>query len=349
MDDLTLREGLGQMGLSEKEVETYLSILRKGEATASEIANDTGVSKRYVYSISESLEDRGFVEVNDHIVPTTIRPRPPSELIQSLSDQLDEMESALEKRYSDVDRDIQQFDVIKSRVTVIKRMQEYLATADYEIMVSVPQQYLSELSDELEAAVERDVLAMLVVSNTTETAVDDVAGAATVARSWDQEMPIMLTVDGQFGLVAPVEMVARTNSGQRAIAFAQPQLVPVLSGSYLGNYWPMAAEVFVAEPHDLPATYRDFRHAVLQATLRIRAGDPVQVTASVDPIQADTDVDVIEGTVVDTRQGIVEPQTNAYPIEHSLVVDTGEGTVTIGGHGSFIEDYEAEQVTLSAP
>jgi len=70
------------------------------------------------------------------------------------------------------------------------------------------------------------------------------------------------------------------------------------------------------------------------------------VSASVRPIQAADDPGTIEGTVVETRQGLVEPQTNAYPIEHTLVVDTGEETVTVGGAGSFIEDYEATEVTL---
>ncbi|MBX0295353.1 TrmB family transcriptional regulator [Haloarcula nitratireducens] len=349
MDDSTLADRLTQLGLSEKEVDTYLSILRNGEAKASEIADNTGVSKRYVYSISESLEDRGFVEVNDHVVPTTIRARPPSEVVESLTNQLSEMESALDSRYSDTERRAQQFDVIKSRVTVVKRLTEYISNAADEVMLSVPQQYLPEIADELEAAVDRGVLALLVVSNATDIENEDVAGMASVARSWQQEMPIVLTVDGQFGLVAPADMIIRSNSDQRAIAFVQEQLVPVLSGSFLGNYWPMATELYVAEPRELPATYRRFRQPVLQATLRLRAGDPVHVTASVHPVQADTDVETLKGTVVDTRQGLVEPQTNAYPIEHTLVVDTGEETVTIGGPGSFIEDYEAEEIILSEP
>ncbi|MFB6222203.1 MAG: TrmB family transcriptional regulator [Haloarcula sp.] len=347
MDDSTLRDRLAQLGLSEKEVDTYLSILGSGEATASEIADDTGVSKRYVYSISESLEDRGFVEVNDHVVPTTIRARPPEEVIDSLTDRLEEMSGALTTRYSASAREPQQFDVIKSRVTVIKRLREYIADAESEIMLSVPQQYLPEISEELAAAVDRGVLVMLVASSADELRPDDVSSLATVARSWDRAMPIMLTVDAQFGLVSPSEMVTQTNSDQRAIAFVQEQLVPVLSGSFLGNYWLMADEVAVADPDPLPVTYRDFRHAALQATLHQRAGHEVQVVAEVRPVRAENDTDHIEGTVVETRQALAEPQTNSYPIEHTLVVDIGDRTVSLGGAGSFLEDYETDEVTLS--
>jgi len=347
MDDSTLRDRLGQLGLSEKEVDTYLSILGSGEATASEIADDTGVSKRYVYSISESLEDRGFVEVNDHVVPTTIRARPPEEVIDALADRLKEMSGALDSRYSASAREPQQFDVIKSRVTVIKRLTEYIRNADREIMLSVPQQYLPEISEELVAAVDRGVLVMLVVSSADDLSPDTVSGLASVVRSWNQPMPIMLTVDAQFGLVSPAEMVTRTNSDQRAIAFVQQQLVPVLSGSFLGNYWLMATEETVTDPVPLPATYHDFRHAVLQATLHLRAGHDVHASADVRAVQANDDITTIEGTVVETKQGVAEPQTNSYPIEHTLVVDIGDRTVSLGGSGSFIEDYETDAVTLS--
>ncbi|WP_254273227.1 TrmB family transcriptional regulator [Haloarcula marina] len=349
MDDSTLADRLTELGLSEKEVDTYLSILRNGEAKASEIADDTGVSKRYVYSISESLEKRGFVEVSDHVVPTTIRARPPSEVIEALSDQLEEMGSALDERYSDTERDIQQFDVIKSRVTVVKRLTEYLSNAENEVMLSVPEQYLSEVSAELKAAVDRGVMVLLIVSSTSDIDPDAIAGCASVVRAHEPDMPIILTIDGTFGVVVPAEMIIRSNSEQRAIAFGQQQIVPIISGAFLGNYWPMAEECYVDEPLPLPATYGNFRAAVLQATLRLRDDSPVAIEAAVQPVRATDRREQVTGTVVDTRQGLVEPKTNSYPIEHTLVVDTGEETVTVGGPGSFLEDYETTEVTLTEP
>ncbi|WP_276270736.1 TrmB family transcriptional regulator [Haloarcula litorea] len=349
MDDTTLADRLGQLGLSEKEVDTYLSILRNGEAKASEIADDTGVSKRYVYSISASLEERGFVEVNDHLVPTTIRARPPSEVIESLTNQLTEMETALDDRYADTERTVQQFDVIKSRVTVVKRIREYIGDAEEEVMLSVPQQYLSELTDELAAAVDRGVMVLLIVSSTGDVDRETIAGCASVVRAHEPEMPIILTIDGTFGVVVPAEMIVRSNSEQRAIAFGQPQVVPIISGSFLGNYWPMAEQCYVNEPQSLPRTFGNFRAAVFQATLRLRNDDAVAIDAPVQSVRADDQRDRIEGTVVDTRQGLIEPKTNSYPIEHTMVVDTGDEVVSIGGAGSFLEDYETTEVTLSEP
>jgi len=53
MDDSTLSDLLHRFGFSDKEVDTYLTLLAHGEAKASTIAEAAGVSKRYVYSVSE--------------------------------------------------------------------------------------------------------------------------------------------------------------------------------------------------------------------------------------------------------------------------------------------------------
>ncbi|WP_132057837.1 TrmB family transcriptional regulator sugar-binding domain-containing protein [Halorussus amylolyticus] len=350
MDDLTLSEQLRHLGLSEKEVDTYLAILEQGEATASEIADATGVSKRYVYSISEALEDRGFVDVDDHVVPTKIWARPPEEVVAALTDELAAMEPALSERYSRAERDLQQFDVVKSRVTVVKRIAEFISAADSELTLSIPYEHLSEVADELREAVDRGVLALVLVNDAPSNGfdTDDVDGVATVVRTWEHATPLILTVDQQYGVVAPVEMVARSNTDQRAIAFAQEQIVPVLVGSFMGNYWPTADEVYVAEPRSLPAAYRSFRHAVLDATLRLREDRPVGVEASVTPSRGGPDHKTLTGTVVDTYQGLVEPATNDFPVQNSLVAETDDGRVTVGGPGSFLEDFEATEVTLTA-
>lgn len=349
MEDLTLSEQLTHLGLSEKEVDTYLAILEHGEATASEIADATGVSKRYVYSISESLEERGFVDVDDHVVPTKIWARQPEEVVETLTDELTAMEPALSERYSRTERDVQQFDVVKSRITVVKRIASFISEADSELTLSIPYEHLSEVADELREAVDRGVLAMLLVNDVPSADFDggELEGVATVVRTWEQATPLILTVDQQYGVIAPVEMVARSNTNQRAIAFVQQQIVPVLVGSFMGNYWPMATEVHVADPRPLPAEYRSFRHAVLDATLHLRDDHPVRVEASVTPSRSGNGRKTVSGKVVDVHQGLVEPATNDFPVENSIVAETDDGRITIGGPGSFLEDFEATEVVLT--
>ena len=348
MNDRTLTDLLRRFGLSEKEVDTYLSLLEHGEAKPSTVADAAGVSKRYVYSVSESLAERGFVEVNDHVVPTTIRANPPDEVIDRLRSDVDAMRPGLAERYSRVERQAEQFEVIKSRATVLKRIRSLLADAESEAALSITAKQLPEVRDALVDAVDRGVLVLLVVSDAAaDLDADDpgLAGVASVTRTWSEAMPTLLTVDSAAGVVSPPELLRRSTTDRQAIAFAQEQLAPVIVGSFLGNYWPAATELAVADPAPLPAEYTSFRHTVLQATLRLRAGDPPRVTVGGRWTGDDEPAEVV-GRVVETRQGMVEPTNNEFPVEHSLVVATDDGEVTVGGRGAFVEDVEADLVRI---
>ncbi|SFK98748.1 Sugar-specific transcriptional regulator TrmB [Halogranum rubrum] len=346
MDDPTLSDLLRQFGLSDKEVDTYLTLLEHGEAKASTIAEAAGVSKRYVYSISEKLEERGFVSVNDHVVPTTIRANPPEAVIETLSGNLDQMRPELEARYSQAAPQSDEFEVVKSRVTVIKRIKSLIGGAENELSLSIPYEHLPEVADELREAVDRDVFVLLVVTGVDPLVDLELDGVASVARAWRELMPTMVTADRISSLIAPTEMISRSNSGKQAIAFTQEQLSPVMVGSFFGNYWPSATEVYVTEPGDLPGTYTDFRSAVLQATLHLRAGFPVSARIRGRPVHSDSETTEIDGRIVEVRQGLLSPINNDFPVQNALVVETDDGTYMVGGSGAFVEDFEAEAVEL---
>lgn len=347
MDDADIADRLRQFGFSEKEIDTYFTILGHGEAKAATIAENAGVSKRYVYSISETLEERGFVEVKDHIVPTTIRANPPDTVIAQLTEELRAIQPRLESRFNRASQPTQQFEVIKSRVTVLKRIQRLLSQATEEVTLSVPVTLLSEIEDELRATLDRGVLVLLLVTceNPDVDFPERIAAMASAVRVWRERAPMLLTVDQQRGIVAPNEMLMTSNTAKQAIVVAQQQLVPVFVGSFLGNYWPMADEVCTTEPAPLPQRYDGFRHAVLQAELHCRAGR--SLTAQIEARSIDSNDDhEIRGPIVDIRQSLTQPATNSFPVENALVVETDEGRVSVGGSGAFIEEYEARALTL---
>jgi hypothetical protein len=60
---------LGRFGLSEREARLYLACLRRGQATARELARDVRVERVVGYRILESMRARGLVEI------ATDRPR----------------------------------------------------------------------------------------------------------------------------------------------------------------------------------------------------------------------------------------------------------------------------------
>lgn len=346
MDDDALEARLEQLGLSEKEVDTYLTVLEHGEAKASTVAEEASVSTRYVYSASEALEERGFVEVNDHAVPTTIRAVPPEDVMAELADDIESIESILTDRYAGVSDHLQEFEVIKTRTTIRKRIVERLESAEHEVALSIPASLLSDLEPYLRDAVDRDVLVLLIVSEVDGLDRERLDGLATVVRTWNRPSPVILTSDEEYYLFTPQELFAAATSEKHAVAIAQDQLVPSLISSFFGNYWPIADEVYVADPPSLPRRYEDFRHAVVHATQLLEAGEDVRVSAEART-DATEDFRTIEGLLVDVRQNMLEPRTNEFAFENVMVLDVDGDEVTVGGAVGFVEDYGAKRVTIS--
>jgi sugar-specific transcriptional regulator TrmB len=351
MDESEIASRLRQFGFSEKEIDTYFTILGHGEAKAATIAENAGVSKRYVYSISETLEERGFVDVNDHIVPTMIRANPPDEVIAQLTGELKAMQPGLESRFNRTAQPTQQFEVVKSRVTVLKRIRQLLSGASEEVTLSVPASLLSEFEDTLWTTIERGVLVLLLVSGDRPAPdlSDRVADTASVVRVWSEFAPMLLTADRRQGLVAPNEMLVKSNTGKQAIVVDQEQLAPIFVGSFLGNYWPMAEEVYVTDPAPLPQTYEVFRHAVLQAELHNRNDQALTASVKAQPVDSTDNYQTVEGRIVEIRQNLIQPVRSSFPVENAIVITDDENErVSIGGTGAFIEDYESHEITLSS-
>lgn len=348
MEDTSLTDRLERLGLSEKEIDTYLAILDHGEAKASTIADDAGVSKRYVYSVSEKLADRGFVEVNDHAVPTLIQAHPPDEVVQRLTAELESLGPDLSARWNRVTEQEREFEILKARATVIKRIRQFLATAEDEVTLSIPAKLLPEIEDELRETVERDVLVFLMLTGEESASanLDRETPVASVVRVWAERAPVLFTVDTRLGLFAPYELLARSNTGTQAVTIAQEQLVPILVGSFFGNYWPMAEEAVVASPPPLPQSFQSFRHAVFAATRHRNQGTEVVATVEARPVHDGSEFRSLTGRVVEVRQSLVDPVRSTFAVENALVLDIDGERVSVGGPGAFIEDYEARSVRL---
>lgn len=350
MDDRALEERLAAFGFSEKEIDTYLAVLDSGEAKTSTVAERAGVSQRYVYSLAEQLENRGLVEVHDHAVPTTIRAVPPEQAVSGLVERLQSIRPELDRRFTKTAPETATFDVIKSRQTVLKRIRSLLAAASEEVFLALPSGTVDELDTELAAAIERDVAVLLLESNTDRTldelsARERFAGRASVVRRWGEDFDFVVVADATAGLVGERGLLTGAHGNQQAVALTQIQVVGSLFGSFIGSFWPMGTEAYVADPTALPTTYEMFRPAVLQATLHDRQGTDLVVTAAVEPKDG-ANGKTISGPVIETRQGLIEPFSNSFPVENAIIVETDDGSASIGGVGSFIEDYVAHEVTL---
>jgi len=255
MDDASLEDLLQRFGFSDKEVDTYLTILALGRRRRVPSPTTRGVE-------ALRLQHRG-----DARRPRVRRGQRPRRSDDHPG------QPARGRRRGAVGRPpgdaagpgvavlpdgarSESFEVVKSRVTVLKRVAELVDRAEVEVTLAIPYRLLDEVADELRAAVDRGVLVVLIVTDVDPATELELDGLASVARAWEQPMPTMLTVDQQAGIVAPGEMLsrsdstaARLSSSPRRSRASHRRLLP-------GEYLLMAAEVYTADPTGLPPRSR---------------------------------------------------------------------------------------------
>lgn len=346
--DVDVRSRLYKLGLSEKEVDMYLTVLRHGDATAKTIADESGLSLRYVYEVAESLESRGILSLSEHATPTSVRAVPPSKAISELVTQLQTIEDDLEGLYQETGPRQTEFDLLQSRRTVLRRARSLLQNASEEVILMGPISLIRTLSEELSAARERGVLTLLAIPEwTTATGGPDEPfdELANAVRTVPGEAPFMLATDVRAGIISLSDVLTGSGSDGGAVSVVQDQLVATMVGSFFGNYWSRGRELPVTSPPSLPVVHEHFRHTVFDAVTALDGENALRAVVTCRGADNDTEIE-ISGEVIHVKQSLVEPATNSFPIENSLVLAADGERVTVGGRDSFLEDYEATEVLL---
>lgn len=341
-DDSELRDELATFGLSDNEINTYLALLSRGEATTSAVAEDTDVTQRAVYNIAERLEDRGLIHVNDHASPTTIRPLHPAEAIGNLTERLESITPALTDRFNETEPETPEIQIVKSRETALKHLRQALSEATHEVLVAIPEHVFPAVEVELHAAIDRDVLVFLLIGEMDEVDADAsrFTGVADAVRYWDESLPFIYAVDDQSAMIGDSSIASGTHSDGEVVTVSKSQLTGAVLGMYFSAHWPAATELDITDPDPLPKTYDWFRHATLQAILHHKAG--VDLWADIETLDGTS----LSGPLTQINQAFVDPTTNDFTLENSLHIETDNGVVTVGGPGAFLEDYESDTITL---
>ncbi|MFB6150238.1 MAG: TrmB family transcriptional regulator sugar-binding domain-containing protein [Haloarculaceae archaeon] len=241
----------------------------------------------------------------------------------------------------------------RSRDELLASVRERVRQATDEVVVSVPANVYRAIRGDLSAAVDRDVFVLLLVHSDEESGRGDrFEGAATVARRESNSRQLFCIADKEYGIdghrlfVDPVDDEL-DDEYRGASTIHNPVFAQALYGYFLADAWSVAEEVYAIPQPSLPKTYDNFRRAVVEATLFLRDGFVVECRGRVRSID-DREERRVSGTVVNARQSVVHPVSSSFPTEHSLVCRFEGERATVGGLGSFIEDYEAIEFTLES-
>ncbi|RBI60146.1 TrmB family transcriptional regulator [halophilic archaeon] len=345
-----LREELGEFGFSDKEIDVYLVLLSQGEATTGTISEDADVSQQAVYTITDRLEDRGLVRVNDHASPKTIRVVPPEESMATLSNRIDSITPVLKERFNETKPQTPELKMVQSQKTAIKRLRDAISKAQREVIVAIPERIYPEIESELQDAVERDLFVFLLIQGVDdpEEAGNRYAGAADVVRCWSQSTLFLFATDtqstdhstSQSALIGDAQLLSGTHDLGDGVAVTEQHLAGSIRGMFFSAYWPAGTEIFVTDRDSLPKTFEWFWQAVFQAMLHQKS--EIDLWADIETVGGET----ISGPVSQIRQALVEPPTNGHTLETSLFLETDAGEVSVGGQNAIIEDYEAVSITL---
>ncbi|MFW6436265.1 MAG: TrmB family transcriptional regulator [Halococcoides sp.] len=342
----SLRRELERWGFSEGEIDVYLAVLDVGEGLASEIGEAADVSARHVYRVCERLEERGLVDVDEHVQPTRIRARPPSVVEDVIERSASTMSEQIESRYAGTPDQTPEIEVFKRQPTVMARATDIIAEADTWAIVVLPPDLVDRFASDLRAAVERGVLVILITE------------AAETDQPLDELATIVRTRDGphgfqDFGIGADKVrslMVSSADMGDGhryspALYVNDDTIAVRTNDSLFGIEYRLSEEYLVPDPATLPATPDSFREATLQAGLHRRVGTPLMARVEGRSL-ADGRRHPIEGRVVEVRQGLIEPFNQSFLGERTIVLETDDGRVSVGGPPATLEDYAAESVTL---
>ncbi len=82
-----INELLSQLGLSDKEINVYVTVLQQGKVTHTNVAKLTKINRTTVYSVAKDLIERGIITEDLGATKTYLVAKPPQELVISINKQ----------------------------------------------------------------------------------------------------------------------------------------------------------------------------------------------------------------------------------------------------------------------
>jgi len=121
---------------------------------------------------------------------------------------------------------------------------------------------------------------------------------------------------------------------------------------HLSSHWELWEPIRETRGEDLPRTYLDVRRAAHELVPALREGDAPVVHVDgrdVETGRSRSFDGLISDIAYEGESGDDGPRSlQSLAGQTSLVVETDDGVVTVGGFGAVIEDVEADRVVVEA-
>lgn len=349
MDTETLRTTLEDIGLTQYEAEAYVTVLELGSASATEIADASGVPQARIYDVLRNLEGRGYVETYER-GSLHARARDPEEVVEKLdayADTVTEAGAELRDRWEAPTVENHQVSVIRPVSTIYDRAEEQIADAVNEIEIALTPAKFEELREHLVAARERDVVVKATVTGVEELPDLDFEGAVTEARHRRLPTPFLVLVDRMAVSFTPEESLhPRQEYGLLVNDYSLSRMFDWYFQTAFWEPWP---QVYSERDSGLPRTYTNIRECIRDIIDDVNADSEVVLTVQ-GQVRGDGVERELTGRVLDITYtaGQNGPALATFTDEATITLETPDETFTVGGWGAMLEDIEARRFVVEA-
>lgn len=350
MDRDTLRRALEEGGLTAYETDAYLTLLNRGMASATEVASYSSVPSSQIYDALRSLEEEGYVETFEQDT-LHARPADPADVLEDLRERgqlLVDAADEIEERWQQPTMSEHHMTVFKSADTVIGRAEEGIRNAETAVELSCRPAQFERLKDALAAARSRGVVVKVVVDcdeDPGDLFDEDLSLYASEVRACYIPGPFLAVIDHSKTCYTPNDRA----SEQFGLVFEDAILSFIFHWFFQMCLWSLWDPV--VPRHDLPVTYVSIQGFIRDAAPLFLDGAAIDVTVEGwDPQTGEERT--VSGTVADlVYPGRYRNEVPSYEVlggRAAVVVDAGDGVLTVGGWGAVFEDVAAELVTLES-
>jgi len=325
-----------QFDFGEYEAQAYLAILEHGQLTASEIAEYTDVPQPRVYDTVRDLADLGLVELQE-TRPMRALAIDPEEAFGNIQSSLDELVGGLSQRYTAPARDAEAVSLIKSRSTILRYLEEVITAAEYELLLSLTPELLERFEDALLEQHADGVAVELLLSPATDVpdtdSFDYLEVATTVRKRRGITTPIVAVADGEYSMFATQEAL-RGDRDRYGVIFNRSELGFLVSGFFNTVLWTTAETISQAtDDRPFPRRYATIRRCI--SDLRDLDGNFFVSIEGRDVLTGDRQI--VEGPIDEATFG--QGRETA-----TILVETGNGIIEVGGQVAALEDVEAYEI-----
>lgn len=346
MDSGELVETLERAGLSPYQADAYVTLLKYGSTSATELASASDVPKPRIYDVIEELETRRYVETYE-AGSLHVRAHSPADVMDDLRSRADLFESAadeVEERWEQPDLESNRASIVRRFQTVYERASAFIDGAEHQVHLSVTPEEFARLRPRLVAAHGRGVSVRVSIHTGPEEAPPelDFQGACGEARHREFPAPFLTLVDRRKTCFAHHP----DGLEEYGVLVDDRTHAHVFHWYFRTALWDDWGTLY-AVTGDGPVEYLDIRQCARDLSPLIEAGGEVRVRVEGYDIGTGTTV-TVEGRV---REAVVSANGDreeepSVAGQVSLVVETGEGATTVGGWGAMLESVEATHITV---